>query len=70
MYGVIYAVTRDSSFAWISVASDLAQIGDVIFRLPLRYQMPAWAAWAVIAGLIAAAGAILARRVRAVEVVT
>src|SRR5687768_13946142 len=35
IYGVVYAVTRNSSFAWMSMPSNLAQIGDAIFRLPL-----------------------------------
>ena len=70
MYGVVYAVTRESSFAWISVPQALAQVGDSIFGLPLRSEMPTFLAWAVIVGLIAASAAILVRRVRAVEIVT
>ena len=65
------AITRDSRLAWMSVASDLAQIGDAIFRVP-RFHMPTCplvVASLVVAGLIAIAAFILERRVRGIEVV-
>src|SRR5438067_12404337 len=37
IYGVLYAVTRDSSMSWVSFAANLSEVGDVIFRLPPRY---------------------------------
>lgn len=70
LYGVVFAMTRDSRLAWISVASDLAQIGDAMFRVPLRFKMSLPIAFLVIAALIVAAGVILEKRVRGVEVVT
>ncbi len=33
--GVLLAVTGGSSFSWISFGNNLAQLGDVIFRVPL-----------------------------------
>jgi ABC-2 type transport system permease protein len=69
IYSSVYGITRNSSLAWVSVAADLAQIGDVIFRLPVRFDMPASAAAAVIAALLAVSAVILAKRVRGVEVV-
>ena len=69
IYGITRGVTRDSSMAWLSMPLDLAQIGDAIFRLPPRYDMPVWVAFLMIALLIGAAVAILERRVRGVEVV-
>ena len=69
MYGVMYAVTRDSRLAWMAVPLDVGQIGDFIFRLPLRYRMPLPMSFLVIAGVITLSGVILERRVRAVEVV-
>jgi ABC-2 type transport system permease protein len=69
IYGVVFAVTRNSSLAWISVPFNLNQLGDAIFRLPLRYATPLPAALLVIATLIVASGVILAQRVRGVEVV-
>src|SRR5262245_40744426 len=69
IYGVVYLVTRSSAMSWISVSANLAQIGDVIFRQPPKYETPWVVSLLVIAGLIAASGFILARRVRGVEVI-
>jgi hypothetical protein len=69
IYGILYAITRDSRLAWMSVASDLAQIGDAIFRVPLRSDLSLGVASFVVAGLIAIAAFILERRVRGIEVV-
>jgi len=69
IYGIVYAITRDSRLAWVSVASDLAQIGDAIFRVPLRYNMALPVAVLVVAALIVASALILEKRVRGVEVV-
>src|SRR5262249_19546314 len=40
IYGVLFAFTRDSRLAWISLPHDLTQVGDAIFRLPLSYRTP------------------------------
>ncbi len=70
IYGVLFAVTRSTSFSWISFPANLAQIGDVIFRLPPKYETPWLVSLLVIAGVIAASGLVLERRVRGVEIVT
>jgi ABC-2 type transport system permease protein len=69
LYGIVYGITRDSRLAWISVASDLAQIGDAIFRVPLRFKMSLPVAALVLVALVVVAGLILDKRVRGVEVV-
>jgi ABC-2 type transport system permease protein len=69
VYGIVYAITRDSGQAWLSISQDLSQVGDAIFRLPLRYQMPVVVAFIPIVLLMVAAALILERRVRGVEVV-
>jgi ABC-2 type transport system permease protein len=69
IYGVIYAVTRSTAMSWISVSASLSQLGDVVFRLPPRYDTPWLVSLMVVAGLVAASGLILERRVRGVEVV-
>jgi ABC-2 type transport system permease protein len=69
LYGIARGITRDSSLAWLSMPLDLAQIGDVIFRLEPRYDMPVWSAFVCIGLLIAASVFVLDRRVRGVEVV-
>src|SRR5207245_8877865 len=40
IYGVLYAVTRSTSMSWISFSANLTQVGDVIFRQPLKYDTP------------------------------
>ena len=70
IYGVLFAVTRSTSFSWVSFPANLAQIGDVIFRLPPKYETPWLVSALVIAGVIAASGLVLERRVRGVEIVT
>jgi ABC-2 type transport system permease protein len=69
IYGVLYAVTRSSSFSWLSFSANLAQIGDVIFRQRSSYQTPLPVAFVMIAVWIGVSGWVLERRVRGVEVV-
>ena len=69
LYGIVYGITRDSRMAWISVASDLNQIGDAIFRLQLRFKMSLPVAALVVVALVVVSGVILEKRVRGIEVV-
>jgi len=70
LFQALRGITGSSAFAWLSPGDALEQLGDVIFRIDPRYDLPpAVAALAVIA-LIAASGFVLARRVKGVEVVT
>jgi ABC-2 type transport system permease protein len=69
IYGVVYAVTRSSAMSWISVSANLTQIGNVIFRLPPRYDTPWIVSLLVVIGLVSVSAFILERRVRGVEVV-
>jgi ABC-2 type transport system permease protein len=69
MYGVLFAVSRDSGYSWISMPFNLGQIGDFLFRLPLRFRTPVPVAFLMIALLIGASAFVLDRRVRGVEVV-
>jgi ABC-2 type transport system permease protein len=69
LYGVLRAVTGNSSVSWVSFGNNLAQIGDLIFRVDLRYQTPWPVSLMMIVGLIAVSALILERRVRGVEIV-
>src|SRR5947208_2378773 len=40
IYGVLTAVTRSTSFSWVSYFGNLSQIAAVIFRQPLKYATP------------------------------
>ena len=67
--GVLFLVTRSTSFSWVSFSANLGQIGDVLFRLRPRYDTPWPVSFLVVALVIAASGVVLERRVRGVEVV-
>jgi hypothetical protein len=66
---VLFAVTRGSSFSWISFGNNLALLGDVIFRVPPQFETPWPVSLAIVLGLIGLSAVILERRVRGVEIV-
>jgi hypothetical protein len=66
---VLRFVTASSSLSWISVGNNLAQIGDVIFRVPLHDQTPWPVSLLIIVLLTAVSALVLERRVRGVEIV-
>jgi ABC-2 type transport system permease protein len=69
VYGVLRGVTGGTSLSWVAFGNNLAQVGDFIFRVPLRYETPWIVSLAVVIGLIAASALILERRIRGVEIV-
>jgi ABC-2 type transport system permease protein len=69
IYGVLTVVTRSTQLSWISFPANLSQLGDVIFRMPSKYDTPWPVALLMVVGLIAVSGVILERRVRGIEVV-
>ena len=69
VYGIVRGFTRDSTLAWLSIPLDLRQIGDVIFRLEPRFNMPVWSAFVMVGLLIAVSAVVLDRRVRGIEVI-
>jgi ABC-2 type transport system permease protein len=70
IYGALLAITGSTRLSWVSLAANLNQVVDVIFRLQPRYQTPWLVSLIVILGLIALSVSVLERRVRGVEVVT
>jgi ABC-2 type transport system permease protein len=70
----VFAATRiatdSTAFSWIGLFANLAQIGDVIFRLTPRYTTPPVVSAVVLLAIIAASVVVLSRRIRAIEVVT
>ena len=70
IYVAMLAITGSTKLSWLSLGANLAQVMDVIFRLPPRYATPWAVSLIVIAGLIAVSISVLERRVRGVEVVT
>ncbi|MFN7980179.1 MAG: ABC transporter permease subunit [Vicinamibacterales bacterium] len=70
LFQAVKGVTGQSSFVWLSPGDALELVGDAIFRMPLRYDLPAWGAILVVVLLVAVSALVLERRVRAVEVVS
>lgn len=70
LFQAVRGITGATWLAWLSPSDALEQLGDAIFRLPLRYDLPLWMAALVVIGLIVGSGVVLERRVRAVEVVS
>jgi len=69
LYGVMRAVTGSTAVSWIAFSNNLAQVGDVIFRVPPRYETPWLVSLGVVLGLIGVSALILERRIRGVEIV-
>ncbi len=69
LFGVIGAAVDGTMFSWVSVFANVNQVGDVLFRVPPRYDTPPIASAAAIASVIGASAYVLSRRIRAVEVV-
>jgi len=69
LFGVLRLVAGNTRLSWISVPFDLNQVGDAIFRLPLRYDTPWPLSLAVLVLLVVASGFVLERRVRGIEVI-
>lgn len=70
IFGVLRLITGSTAVSWISPTASIAQVVDVIFRLPPRYDTPWQVSLIVVIALIVISMSILERRVRGVEVVT
>ncbi len=69
LFGVLRAVTGESRLSWVAFGNNLAQIGDVMFRVPLRFSTPWPVSLMMIVALVVVSALILERRVRGVEVI-
>ena len=58
-----------TGLSWVSFSASLAQVGDVIFRVEPRYDTPWGVSLLAVALVVALSAWVLARRVRAVEIV-
>jgi ABC-2 type transport system permease protein len=70
VFGVLGAAVEGSSFSWVSIFANVHQVGDVLFRMPPRYDTHPLISAAVIALIIGVSMLVLSRRIRAIEVVT
>jgi ABC-2 type transport system permease protein len=69
IFAVIRAVTLSSSLSWLSFGNSLEQLGDAMFRVPLRYTTPWPVSLMMVAVLLVLSAVVLDRRVRGVEVI-
>ena len=70
VFAILRGATASSMLAWLSLRANVEQIGDVIFRIPPRFESPWVASVLVVLLLIGLSALVLERRVRGVEVVT
>jgi ABC-2 type transport system permease protein len=70
IFATLRGITGSTAMSWVSFPATLAQLGDLIFRVPLRYTTPAAISFIVVLALVAVSVSVLERKVRGVEVVT
>ncbi len=70
VFAILRGATASTMLAWLSLRANVEQIGDVIFRLPPRFESPWPLSVLVVLLLIGLSALVLERRVRGVEVVT
>jgi ABC-2 type transport system permease protein len=69
VFQAIRGITGSPNMVWLSPSASLEVLGDVIFRVTPRYNVPTVVVLLSVISLIAISGWILERRVRGVEVV-
>ena len=69
VFQAVRGITRSDAMIWISPAASMEQLGDIIFRVSPRFDVPTVVVFLSVIGLIVISGVILERRVRGVEVV-
>lgn len=69
VFNVVRATTRRTTMSWLSPSATMNQIGDAVFRVRPSFETPIAVSLAAMAVLIAVSLLVLAKRVRAVEVV-
>ena len=69
VFGTLKFLMKASGASLVSPTQSMAQLGDVIFRVPPRHDTPVLLSLVVVLGLIALSLIVLERRIRGVEVV-
>ncbi len=70
VFRVLQGFTSTTELAWLSFQANQDQIGDLIFRLPARFDSPWFMSVLMILVIIGLSAWVLERRVRGVEVMT
>ena len=69
IFGTLKFLMNSSFASLVSPTQSMAQIGDVIFRVPPRHDTPTVLSLLVVVGIIGVCALVLERRIRGVEVV-
>jgi ABC-2 type transport system permease protein len=69
LYGILSSILRTTRVAWVSLANNITQVGDLLFGSPPQYRSPVWLSVIVLSALLAGCAWLVHRRVQAVEVV-
>ena len=70
LYGILRTIFRTTSVAWISLGTNLTQVGDLLFGTKPSYSSPQWLSVLILTILIAGSALLIRRKVQAVEVVS
>ena len=70
IFQTLRGVTGSTGVSWVSFSANLAQVGDIVFRMEPRYSTPWGVSVLAVMVLLGVSVWILDRRVRGVEVVT
>ena len=70
IFQTLRGVTGSTGVSWVSFSANLAQVGDIVFRMEPRYSTPWGVSLLAVVVLLGVSVWILDRRVRGVEVVT
>ena len=69
VFGVLGAAVTGTGFSWVSIFANVNQVGDVLFRMPPRYDTHPLISAVAIGVIVVVSAAVLSRRIRAIEVV-
>lgn len=70
VFDALRLINGSTRMAWVSITANMAQVTDVIFRQPARYETPWLVSLLVLVALVVLSISVLERRVRGVEVVS
>jgi len=70
VFNALRLINGSTRMAWVSITANMAQLTDVIFRQPGRYETPWLVSLLVLVALVVLSISVLERRVRGVEVVS
>ena len=70
MFAALRGITASTAMSWLSFPATIGQVGDLIYRQPLRYSTPVAVSFVVVLALLVVSASVLERKVRGVEVVT